>query len=134
MLRGAEGGGDPGTEAAADEQHPDLADVDGQAVNDLPDDPRQAPAADGIEELLDWAEQCDDRSQHLAAQARAALAGLAELRGNATAIEHAKAKVAALETELARARVELRAAMNNEGSDAPAVPARGSSRSTRRAA
>lgn len=79
--------------------------------------------ASRIEELLAWAEQHDDRSRQLAAQARAALDGLAQLRDNAAAIEEAKAKIETLERELARAREELRMAMASEGSAAPAGPA-----------
>jgi hypothetical protein len=79
--------------------------------------------ASGIEDLLAWAEQHDDRSWQLAAQARAALDGLAQLRDNAAAIAEAKAKIETLERQLVRAREELRTAMASEGSAAPAGPA-----------
>jgi len=83
------------------------------------------PGCDRTEELLAWGEQHDARSQHLAAQARTALAELARRRGNAAVIDQAKAKVAALEKELARAREELQQAVGGEDltADAPAVPA-----------
>ncbi|MFE7958697.1 hypothetical protein [Streptomyces sp. NPDC057413] len=104
--------GDPAAEAPCE---PEPSDGTGTAG--------QVPAASRIEELLAWAEQYDDRSRQLAAQARAALDGLTELRDNAAAIEEAKAKVAALERELARAREELRMAMAGDDSAAPAGPA-----------
>ncbi|MFG2856721.1 histone-like nucleoid-structuring protein Lsr2 [Streptomyces mirabilis] len=83
------------------------------------------PGGDRTEELLAWGEQHDARSQHLAAQARAALAELARRRGNAAVIDQAKARVAALENELARAREELQQAVDGEAptAGAPAMPA-----------
>ncbi|MFD3933423.1 hypothetical protein [Streptomyces sp. NPDC058614] len=83
------------------------------------------PGHDRTEELLAWGEQHDARSQHLAAQARAALAELTRRRGNAAVVDEAKAKIAALEDELARAREELQQAVGGEDvtAAAPAVPA-----------
>ncbi|WP_105973628.1 Lsr2 family DNA-binding protein [Streptomyces geranii] len=136
---------DPDTQPAPGDTTPPSADADGDAPGATqeeagpadapaptePADPDSVdgfdsdPACDRTEELLVWGEQHDARSRHLAAQARDALAELARRRGNAAVIDQAKAKVAALENELARAREELQQAVGGEDLTAvvPAVPA-----------
>ncbi|MEU1519933.1 hypothetical protein ABZ490_48810 [Streptomyces sp. NPDC005811] len=119
----------PGTDedapGATQEEEAGPADVPEPTKPDDSDSTDTAPGCDRTEELLAWGEQHDARSQHLAAQARAALAELARRRGNAAVIDQAKAKIAALEDELARAREELQQAEGGEDltATAPAVPA-----------
>ncbi|MDX3458777.1 hypothetical protein PV396_43835 [Streptomyces sp. ME02-8801-2C] len=118
----------PGTDedapGAGQEEDAQPADVPAPTEPEAADSTDVAPGCDRTEELLAWGEQ-HARSQQLAAQARAALAELARRRGNAAVIEQAKAKVAALENELARAREELQQAVGGEDQTAaaPAAPA-----------